>query len=229
MYNWENDYIRPASTGRLNLILFAAAALLAIVAYLTLHPKIDQINAESPLLINIMFFPSLAIGFFYGMRITEKAVRPSQTRSPNRRMMIKFFLFIFVIGGLFSSVSFSLNGGSIMPDASVLDDGLMTWILQYINENGGATFLIVSSIALMAAATRRIIPLGGFSNSLFTFVGTFIFFSMMALSFTQSNPSNSEVYLYTFYQAGVVGGALYEMNKLTRNINDLEDFGNGYL
>ncbi len=54
-------------------------------------------------------------------------------------------------------------------------------------------------------------------------------FSMLALSFSQSDPSNSQVYLYTFYQAGIIGGALYEMNKLTRNQNSLEDFANGYL
>ena len=81
----------------------------------------------------------------------------------------------------------------------------------------------------MASATRRIVGLGGNLNKLVTFIGTFIFFSMLALSFTQSDPSNSQVYLYTFYQAGIIGGALYEMNKLTRNQNALEDFANGYL
>ena len=81
----------------------------------------------------------------------------------------------------------------------------------------------------MAAATKRIVHLGGAINKVFTFVGTFIFFSMLALSFTQSDPANSEVYLYTFYQAGIIGGALYEMNRLTRNLNSLEDFSNGYL
>ena len=80
----------------------------------------------------------------------------------------------------------------------------------------------------MAAATKRLVSIGGHLNRVFTFIGTFIFFSMLALSFTQSNPSNSEVYLYTFYQAGIVGGALFEMNKLTRNYNDWEDYQNGY-
>jgi hypothetical protein len=52
---------------------------------------------------------------------------------------------------------------------------------------------------------------------------------MLALSFTQSDPTNSQVFLYTFYQAGIVGGALFEMNRLTRNLNSMEDFANGYL
>ena len=80
----------------------------------------------------------------------------------------------------------------------------------------------------MAAATKRLVSLGGNLNKIFTFVGTFTFFAMLALSFTQSNPTNSEVYLYTFYQAGIVGGALFEMNKLTRNYNNWEDYQNGY-
>ena len=81
----------------------------------------------------------------------------------------------------------------------------------------------------MAAATKRIIGLGGNLNKCITFVGTFIFFSMLALSFTQSNPTHSEVYLYTFYQAGIIGGALFEMNRLTRNLNSWEDYSNGYI
>jgi len=171
----------------------------------------------------------MAIGFLYGIRITERIIKPSEIRSPIKRSIVKIFLFFFIIGGLFSSVSFALNGGSIMPVTSILNDGLFVWATDFIFANGGATFLIVSSITLMAAATKRIVHLGGAINKVFTFVGTFIFFSMLALSFTQSDPANSEVYLYTFYQAGIIGGALYEMNRLTRNLNSLEDFSNGYL
>jgi len=112
-----------------------------------------------------------------------------------------------------------------MPSASI-DDGLLEWGIEFVSSNGSATFLIVSSITLMAAATRRIVGLGGPINRLFTFVGTFIFFTMLSLSFTQSDPSNSEVYLYAFYQAGVIGGALYQMNRLTRNLNHWEDYMN---
>ena len=57
----------------------------------------------------------------------------------------------------------------------------------------------------------------GFLNRVVTFVGTFVFFSMLVLSFTQSDPTSSGVFLYTFYQAGIVGGAFYAMNKLTKN------------
>ena len=229
MYNWEYGLNDERGPKNLNLILFASAAVAALVLFFAFHPQIEKINQESPILLNIMFAPAMAIGFLYGMRITERAIKPSEIRSPIKRSIVKIFLFFFVIGGLFSSVSFSLNGGSVMPITSILSDGLFVWATDFITANGGATFLIVSSITLMAAATKRIVGLGGSLNKVFAFVGTFVFFSMLALSFTQSNPSHSEVYLYTFYQAGIVGGALYEMNRLTRNLNSWEDFSNGYL
>jgi lipid-A-disaccharide synthase-like uncharacterized protein len=68
----------------------------------------------------------------------------------------------------------------------------------------------------------------GFLNRMITFVGTFVFFTMLVLSFTQSDPTSSGVFLYTFYQAGIVGGALYAMNQLTKNQNMFEDFRNGF-
>jgi len=229
VYNWETDLTGSKVPRNLNLMIFVGAIVTALILFLAFHPQIEKINQESPILLNIMFVPAMAIGFLYGMRITERVIKPSEIRSPIKRSIVKIFLFFFIIGGLFSSVSFALNGGSIMPTTSILNDGLFVWATDFIFANGGATFLIVSSITLMATATKRIVHLGGTINKVFTFVGTFIFFSMLALSFTQSNPANSEVFLYTFYQAGIIGGALYEMNRLTRNLNSLEDFSNGYL
>jgi len=228
VYNWERDIYKTRGPGHLNLIIFTAAAIIALVIFLTFHPEIERITKESPVILNIMFVPALAIGVLYGVKITEKVMRPSETRSPIKRAIVKIFLFFFVIGGLFSSVSFAINGGSLMPESSLLDVGLMTWASEFMQANGGATFLIVSSITLMAAATKRIVGLGGKLNKVFTFVGTFIFFSMLALSFTQNDPAHSEVYLYTFYQAGIIGGVIYQMNKLTKNLNTMEDFANGF-
>jgi len=229
VHNWEygvSDSHRPAHLG---LILFAAAASLAIVLFLTLHPEIEKINQESPILINIMFAPALAIGFLYGVRITERAMRPSEIRSPIKRSIVKIFLFFFVIGGLFSSVNFALNGGSIMPEMTILEDGLIPWLGDFVTANGGATFLIISSIALMAAATKRIVGMNtGILNHAVTSVGTFVFFSMLALSFTKSDPTGAGVFLYTFYHAGMIGGAFFAMNRLTKNLNTWEDFANGY-
>ncbi|MCH7967793.1 MAG: hypothetical protein IH841_00835 [Thaumarchaeota archaeon] len=229
MYNWEYDLSTSRGPKNLNLIIFVSAAIIALILFLVFHPQISDLNEKSPIILNIMFVPAMAIGFLYGIRITERAIKPSEIRSPIKRSIVKIFLFFFVIGGLFSSVGFAINGGSLMPTTSILEDGLHVWLIDYVFSNGGATFLIISSITLMAAATKRIIGLGGSLNKVFTFVGTFIFFSMLALSFTQNDPSNSQVFLYTFYQAGIVGGALYEMNKLTRNLNTFEDFSNGYL
>jgi hypothetical protein len=228
MYNWNGTY-ESNNHKYLGLILFATSASIAVILFLIFHPQIEAINKQSPILINIMFIPAMAVGFLYGVRITERAVKPSEIRSPLKRSTVKFFLFFFVIGGMFSSVNFAINGGSIMPDATILEDGLLVWLNEFVIVNGGATFLIITSIALMAAATKRIVGMNsGFLNRMITFVGTFVFVTILVLSFTKSDPTSSGVFLYTFYQAGIVGGAFYAMNRLTKNQNTLEDFGNGY-
>jgi len=228
MYNWNATY-ESNNHKHLGLILFASSSSLAVILFLIFHPQIESLNRESPILINIMFLPAMAIGFLYGVRITERAVNPSEIRSPFKRTFVKIFLFFFVIGGMFSSVNFAINGGSIMPDISILEDGLLPWVNAFVIANGGATFLIISSITLMAAATKRIVGMNsGFLNRMVTFVGTFVFMTILVLSFTKSDPTSSGVFLYTFYQAGIVGGAFYAMNKLTKNQNMLEDFTNGY-
>ena len=229
MYNWEYGEENSSNGKYLNLILFTLSASSAIIIFLIFLPQIEAINQESSILINIMFIPAMAVGFLYGVRITEKAVRPSETRSPLKRSIVKVFLFFFVIGGLFSSVNFAINGGSIMPEMSILEDGLIPWLNEFVMANGGATFLIISSITLMAAATKRIVGMNtGLLNRVVSFVGTFVFFTLLALSFTHSDPTSSGVFLYTFYQAGIIGGAFYAMNKLTRNLNTMEDFANGF-
>ena len=229
MYNWESSALESNNHKYLGLILFGSAASLAVMLFLIFHPQIEAINKESPLLINLMFFPAMAIGFLYGVRITERAVKPSEIRSSMKRSLTKIFLFFFVMGGMFSSVNFAINGGSIMPDVNILEDGLLPWLTSFVTTNGGATFLILTSITLMAAATKRIVGMNsGFLNRMVTFVGTFVFFTMLVLSFTKSDPTSSGVFLYTFYQAGIVGGAFFAMNRLTKNQNMLEDFSNGY-
>ena len=229
MYNWESSALESNNHKYLGLILFGSAASLAVLLFLIFYPQIEAINKESPILINLMFLPAMAIGFLYGVRITERAVKPSEIRSSVKRSITKIFLFFFVMGGMFSSVNFAINGGSVMPDLSLLEDGLLPWLNSFVSANGGATFLILTSITLMAAATKRIVGMNsGFLNRMVTFVGTFVFFTMLVLSFTKSDPTSSGVFLYTFYQAGIVGGAFFAMNRLTENQNMLEDFSNGY-
>ncbi|MBS3922560.1 MAG: hypothetical protein KGZ37_05360 [Nitrosarchaeum sp.] len=229
MYNWEYDQAASGDRKYLNLILFVVSASVAVLLFLVFYPQIEAINQESPILINLMFLPAAAIGFLYGVRITERAVKPSEIRSPLKRSIAKTFLFFFVIGSMFSAVNFALNGGSTMPESDILKDGLLPWINEYVTTNGGATFLILTSIALMAGATKRIVGMSdGIINKLVTCVGTFIFFTMLILSFTKSDHTSSAVFLYTFYHAGIVGGAFYAMNRLTKNLNTMEDFANGY-
>ena len=98
MSNWAYDLSESTGHKYLNLILFLSSASLAILLFLIFFPQIDEINSESPILINLMFIPAMAVGFLYGLRITERAVRPSETRSPLKRSVVKIFLFFFVIG-----------------------------------------------------------------------------------------------------------------------------------
>ena len=227
MYNWE-DGLDSHRHHYGNLILFSSAAISAFVLFLILHPEISKTTQESPIIINFMFIPIFVIGFIYGMKIVERVIKPTEVRGKLKRSIIKIFMLFFIIGGLFSSVNFALQGGSLIPASSILEDGLIEWVIEFVSNNGGATFLIISSITLMATATKKIVGLDGLLNKIITFVGTFFFFSMISLSLTNSDPTDSQVYLYVFYQAGIITGTLYQMNKLTSNLNMWEDLASGY-
>ena len=231
MSNWlasdESDSILVRYS---TFIIFSIAAISALTLFVVFQPMIENITTETPTIVYVMFAPTFAIGFLYGLKITERVMKPSESRSPLKRGIVKMFLFFFVIGGLFSSVNFSLHGGSMMPNGSMFDVGIIEWITELIKYNGGVTFMIVSSIVLMAAATRKIVGLGsGYLGKIISFVGTFVFFSMVSVSLTQLDPTHSQVFLYTFFYAGIISGALYEMNKLTTKQNMWDDYSNGYL
>lgn len=227
MYNWDADLDSPRHHYG-NLLIFSSAAISAFLLFLILHPQISKTTQDSPIIIDILYIPIFIIGVIYGMKIVERVIRPSETRGRLKRIIIKIFLLFFIIGALFSSVNFALQGGSIVPSSSILEDGLIEWATDFISNNGGITFLIISSITLMATATKRIVGLDGLVNKIITFVGTFFFFSMIALSLTNSDPTDSQVFLYVFYEAGIITGTLYQMNKLTSNLNMWEDLASGY-
>jgi hypothetical protein len=229
MDEWGTDlYELRNNRSWLDISIFVGAATSALIVYLIFGPDIDRAIKQSPILIDLMFAPSFGIGFLYGLRMTDRVMKPSQTRSPIKRAIIKTFLFLFMMGAIFTSVSFALHGGAHPTQKSIFTDGLIPWATEFIQVNGGLTFLIISSITIMAAATRRIVGMEGFLSKIFTFVGTYIFFSMIALTLTHSDPTHSQIYLYAFYQAGIVGGIFYQMNKLTTHANMWEDFANGY-
>ena len=211
-------------------IIFSIAAISALTLFVVFQPMIESITDETPMVVYVMFIPTFIVGFLYGLKITERVMNPSESRSPLKRGIVKMFLFFFVIGGLFSSVNFALHGGSMVPGGLTFDNGIVESIMQLIKYNGGITFMIVSSIVLMAAATRKIVGLGsGYLGKIISFVGTFVFFSMISVSLTQADPTHSQVFLYTFFYAGIISGALYEMNKLTTKQNMWDDYSNGYL
>ena len=229
MYSWNSsDENIPKLFKYSNLIVFGSAAGFALLMAFLLNTYYDELISEHPYITHLLFAPAFGIGFLYGLKISERALQPSETRSALKRKIMKLFLFFLVIGGLFSSVNFALHGGAMMPEASLVDDGVIPWITDMITANGGATFLIVSSITIMAAATRRIVGLNnGMLGKIITFSGTFVFFSMISMSLTQNDPTNSQIYLYTCYHAGIIGGAMYQMNRFTSNLNTWEDYMNG--
>ena len=141
-------------------IIFSIAAISALTLFVVFQPMIESITDETPMVVYVMFIPTFIVGFLYGLKITERVMNPSESRSPLKRGIVKMFLFFFVIGGLFSSVNFALHGGSMVPGGLTFDDGIVESIMQLIKYNGGITFMIVSSIVLMAAATRKIVGLG---------------------------------------------------------------------
>ena len=85
MRNWEGTF-QTNEHKYLGLISFVASATVAIILFLIFHPQIEAINKESPILINIMFIPAMAVGFLYGVRITERAVKPSEIRREKRNL-----------------------------------------------------------------------------------------------------------------------------------------------
>lgn len=229
MDEWGTDLLEMRKNrSSIDIAIFVGAALLALVVYLVFGPDIDKMIKQSPLIIDLMFAPSFGIGFLYGLKMTDRVMQPSESRSPLKRSFFKVFLFLFMMGAIFTSVSFALHGGAQPSHKSIFTDGLIPWATEFIQVNGGLTFLIVSSITIMAAATKRIVGMEGIFSKIFTFVGTYIFFSMLALTFTHSDPTHSQVYLYAFYQAGIVGGIFYQMNKLTTRANMWEDYNNGF-
>ena len=228
MYTWNNSETGESILVKYStFIIFGCAATTSLIMAMLLHTYFNDFMVENPIINYILFGPVFGIGFLYGLKISETALQPSETRSALKRKIIKTFLFFLVIGGLFSSVNFALHGGAMMPETSPIDDGLLIWIQDMLTSNGGTTFLIASSFTLMAAATRRIVGLNaGMLSRIITFAGTFIFFSMISMSITQSDPTYSQVYLYTFYHAGIIGGAMYQMNRFTTNLNKWEDYMN---
>ena len=211
-----------------DISIFIGAAALSLMISFVFGSEIDKAIRQAPIIIDLMFIPSFSIGLLYGVKMAERVMSPEAPRSPFRRSVIKIFLFIFMMGSIFTSVSFALHGGAHPPQNSILKEGIIPWVNEFVQANGGLTFLIVSSITIMAAATKRIVGMDGFLSRVFTFVGTYIFFTMIALSLTHTDPTHSQVYLYACYQAGIVGGIFYQINKFTTRSNMWEDYANGY-
>ena len=119
MYSWNSsDENIPKLFKYSNLIVFGSAAGTALLMALLLNTFYTELLSEHPYIINILFAPAFRIGFLYGLKISQRALQPSETRSAFKRKVMKLFLFFLVIGGLFSSVNFALHGGAMIPDTA---------------------------------------------------------------------------------------------------------------
>ena len=156
MYSWNSsDENVPKIFKYSNLIVFGSAAGFALLMAFLLNTYYDELIVEHPYVINILFIPAFGIGFLYGLRISERALQPSETRSALKRKIMKLFLFFLVIGGLFSSVNFALHGGAMMPDLTMMDDGIIPWVTDMVTANGGATLFIVTINIIKEEHKRR--------------------------------------------------------------------------
>ncbi len=228
MDEWGTDlYDLKQRRNWLDVILFTSSAILALVLFFVFKLDIAKASTESISIFIAVSIPAFSIGFLYGMKITDRVMEPTQSRSPIRRSIEKIFLFLFVAGAIFSSVTFALHGGMRLPEKSILEEGVVQWMTDIIYKNGNTTFLVVSSITATAAITKRTVRIEGLFGRLFTFVGTFVFFSMVALSLSHKEASDAQVYLYALYEMGMVGGVFYKMITITSSQNIWEDFVNG--
>jgi len=159
----------------------------------------------------LLFIPVFAVSFFYDSKITEQVFRSTSEHSVKQKIS-KLFLFIFLIALFFSVVSFALNFDLHYPNQT-LDEDFETYFENFVTVNGGITFLTVSIISILAAFSKQMIKMDGIINKIFTFVGTFLFFSISMLAMTNILPTKYQIYLYTFYHAGIICGIFFMMIK----------------
>jgi len=89
----------------IDISIFVGAAALSMLISLVFGTAINQAIIQSPIIIDLMFIPSFLIGLLYGVKMAERVMSPTAPRSPIRRGIIKIFLFIFMMGSIFTSVS----------------------------------------------------------------------------------------------------------------------------
>ena len=98
MYSWNNSDVEDTKFFKYsNFLVFAAGAMSALLIAIILNTFFSDLFIENPIIINILYIPAFVIGFLYGLKITEKAIHPSETRSGLKRKIMKVFLFFLVI------------------------------------------------------------------------------------------------------------------------------------
>ena len=86
MSNWlatdESDsiFVRYST-----FIIFSIAAISALTLFVVFQPMIEGVTTEAPMIVPIMFIPTFIVGFLYGLKITERVMKPSE-RSEERRV-----------------------------------------------------------------------------------------------------------------------------------------------
>ena len=80
MSNWlasdESDSILVRYS---TFFIFSIAAISALTLFVVFQPMIESITTETPIVVYIMFIPTFVVGFLYGLKITERVMKPSES------------------------------------------------------------------------------------------------------------------------------------------------------
>lgn len=226
MYEWE-DHTRIPRIKKQSVIIFGLAAISSSLLIFVFGNDLDTFTRENPLIVSTLFIPIFILGFVYGNRLTEQVINPGTPRTAFKHKVIKISLLIFLISILFSTINFALNNLVQIPQEFPNQD-ILEFLKNFINANGGTTFLVISSITILAIITKKMLKINGVLNTIFTFMGTFILFFMTMLTISNTDPTPFQIYGYTCYQAGIVGGAFYVMYKYSSRSTAMENYMNEF-
>jgi len=77
MSNWlATDESDSIFTRYSTFIIFSIAAISALTLFVIFQPMIEDVTTEAPMIIPIMFIPTFIVGFLYGLKITERVMKP---------------------------------------------------------------------------------------------------------------------------------------------------------
>ena len=92
MSNWlATDDPNSIFVRHSNFVIFCIAAVSALTLFVVFQPIIESVTTETPMIVHIMFIPTFIVGFLYGLKITERVMKPSDSRTPIKRELSRCF------------------------------------------------------------------------------------------------------------------------------------------